>query len=238
MKNHVSRRDRERKELRFRILEAGKALFAQGGEAAVTLRRVAEVIEFSATTIYLHFPSKEALVRELCEVEAALFARSLQQAESLVDAMERLRKMASLYADFGMQHPEHYRVLFMRERPSQVEGSHRSDAQPRRKATVEGAERAGTATPAEKSAQPYEYLQRAIFKAMAAGCFKPEYRDVVLLTQSVWSCLHGVVTLHLVRAQQPAVAWKPVQSILEMSLEALFNGMTVPACQSAPTWRR
>ena len=239
MKNHASRRDRERKELRFRILETARLLFTQGGEAAVSLRRVAELIEFSATTIYLHFPNKEALVQEVCAMEFALFSRALQQAESTTDAMERLRKMALLYVDFGLQHPEHYRVLFMRERASEPE----KPASPRVNTTPPGspaadADRSATAAPAEKELQPYDYLHRAIFKAMAAGSFKAEYRDAILLAQSVWSCLHGVVALHLVRAQHSAVPWKPVRSILEMSVEALFNGITVPACQVPPTWRR
>ena len=197
------------------------------------------MIEFSATTIYLHFPNKEALVQEVCAMECALLAHSLQQAESITEAMARLHKVASLYVDFGLQHPEHYRVLFMRERIIEAEppASSLVDTPPLPPSTA-GAERtAATASPA-KEPQPYDYLHRAIFKAMAAGCFKAEYRDVVLLAQSIWSCLHGVVALHLVRAQHPGVPWKPVQSILEMSLEALFNGLTVPSCQVPPTWRR
>ena len=193
----------------------------------MSLRQVAEMVEFSATTIYLHFPNKEALVQEVCAIEFALLARSLQQAEATPDAMERLRRVAALYVDFGLQHPEHYRVLFMRERthdaPSPVPSS--ADAVP-------------PPVSAAKESQPYDYLHRAAFRAMAAGCFKAEYRDVALLAQSVWSCLHGVVALHLVRAQHAGVSWKPVQSILEMSLEALFNGMTVPSYQVPPTWRR
>ena len=192
------------------------------------------MIEFSATTIYLHFPNKEALVQEVCAMEFALLARSLQQAESLTDAMGRLHKVASLYVDFGLQHPEHYRILFMRERINEAEPPVSSlvDATPPPPST------AGAGNTAAKEPQPYDYLHRAIFKATAAGCFKAEYRDVVLLAQSIWSCLHGVVALHLVRAQHPGVPWKPVQSILEMSLEALFNGLTVPSCQVPPTWRR
>ena len=238
MKNGVSRRERERKELRFRILETARLLFAQGGEAAVSLRRVAEIIEFSATTIYQHFPNKEALVQEVCALEFALFSRALQQAESVPDAMERLRKVASLYVDFGLQHPEHYRVLFMRERASEAERPAPSSAVAMPPASAAGAAATGTAATAGKELPPYDYLHRAVFKAMAVGCFKAEYRDVVLLAQSIWSCLHGVVALHLVRAQHAAVPWKPVQSILEMSVEALCNGLTVPACQVPPTWRR
>jgi AcrR family transcriptional regulator len=229
--NHTKRRERERQELRFKIIEAGRALFTRGGEAAVTLRAVAEMIEFSATAIYLHFPSKEALVHEVCAMEFAGFARLVRQAEALPEPMVRLRKIASLYVNFGLQFPEHYRYLFMRD-AAPIASKFNSRQSPG-KAALPGNDASNT----EKTA-PYESLRRAVFKAMAAGCFKPEYRDVALLTQSLWSCLHGVVALHLVRAQQADVPWMPLQTILEMTLEAFCNGVTTPVHQVAPTWRR
>ena len=238
MKNHEARRNRERKELRFRILEAAHRLFLRGGETAVTLRRVAEMIEFSATTIYQHFPNKESLLREVCATEFALLAQSLQRAETLPEPMDRLRKVASLYVDFGLQHPEHYRVLFMREGGGEKPDPGSMIAGGANAARTAGAEAAGTEASTATEPPLYDYLHRAIFKALAAGCFKPEYRDAALLAQTVWSCLHGVVALHMVKAQQPQVPWKPVQSILEFSLEALGNGLTAPSCQMPPTWRR
>ena len=238
MKNHESRRNRERKELRFRILEAAHGLFLRGGEATVTLRRVAEMIEFSATTIYQHFPNKESLLREVCAAEFARLAQSFQRAETFPEPLDRLRQVASLYVDFGLQHPEHYRVLFMRERTGETPDQGPLAAMASNAARTPSADGAGTEVSAATEPPLYDYLHRAIFKAMAAGCFKPEYRDAALLAQTVWSCLHGVVALHMVRAQQPKVPWKPVQNILEFSLEALCNGLTVPSFQTSPTWRR
>ena len=238
MKNHELRRNRERKELRYRILEAAHSLFLRGGETAVTLRRVAEMIEFSATTIYQHFPNKESLLREVCAAEFARFAQSLQRAETLPEPLDRLRKAASLYVDFGLQHPEHYRVLFMRERTGETPDQRTLTNVAADAASTGGAEGAGTEISDVVEPQLYDYLHRAIFKALAAGCFKPEYRDAALLAQTVWSCLHGVVALHMVRAQQPGVPWKPVQNILDFSLEALCNGLTMPSFQTPPTWRR
>ena len=238
-RNHVSRRARERKQLRLRILDAARTLFARGGEDAVTLRRVAELIEFSATTIYSCFPHKEALVQEICEIEFSIFGQLLQRAGQCPDAMDGLKNVAMAYIDFGLQRPEHYRVLFMREPANRAESRHAETsktAEPTRVASTRYPE--VEPVPTTRGAGPYEYLQQAIFKAMAASCFKPEYRDVNLLAQTVWSCLHGVVALHLVRSQHPGVAWKPVQHLAEMSVEGLFNGLTVSSCQIPPTWRR
>ena len=68
------RREREREETRTRILDAARELFAAEGYEAVTMRRIAERIEYSATAIYFHFKDKEALVKELCDVDFTSFA--------------------------------------------------------------------------------------------------------------------------------------------------------------------
>ena len=243
--NHFSRRDRERKELRLRILDAGRSLFTHGGEDALTLRRVAEMIEYSATAIYAHFPSKEALLLEICETELIILIRALQQAGRLPDSMARLKAVANAYLDFGLQHPANYRVLFMRDQA--VHMDHKASSEPAVKTTAPAQNDAQSLTERDSGAAPtgedkpskiYDHIHQAVFKAMAAGCFKPEYRDVGLLSQALWSCLHGIVALHLVRAQHREVSWKPVQHLAELSLEAFLNGLAQPSHQSPPTWRR
>src|ERR1700751_6037572 len=55
----TERRERERQELRSRILDAARELFAEQGYDAVTMRGIAERIEYSPTAIYFHFKDKE-----------------------------------------------------------------------------------------------------------------------------------------------------------------------------------
>ena len=114
----MTRRARERKELQLQILDAASDLFARGGEEAVTLRAVADKIEYSATAIYSHFPSKGALMRELCDGELATLGRILQRAAQVADPLDRLRKVAIAYADFGLQYPPQYRLLFAHDLPA------------------------------------------------------------------------------------------------------------------------
>ena len=61
----------------------------------MTLRRVAERIEYSATTIYLYFANKETLIQALCSDDFVAYSRVLLQAERVGGPLARLRKIAA-----------------------------------------------------------------------------------------------------------------------------------------------
>ena len=218
MANHAQRRLREKNELRLKILDAARELFGTEGEDAVTLRAVAERIEYSATTIYLHFADKDALLRELCATDFLLHSRAFKQAERVGDPVERLRRMAAAYIDFGLQYPGHYRLMFL---PS----SGGAPAKTASKAPVTSVAEPAGPPEAEPEESPYSFLHAAVFKAMAAGCFRPEYRDVAAIAQLLWSGLHGVTALRLVRAKHPHVPWKAVDASAQMMIDCLLTGL-------------
>ena len=222
MKLNNARRKREKAELRLAILDAARELFLSGGEDAVTLRSVAERIEYSATTIYQHFPSKEVLIQELCLADFEAYSRVLKQAERFPDPLTRLRRIAAAYVDFGILYPAHYRAMFMTP-----PGAKPAVADPQ-SGTSSMTEAAGTNTrsPHPAPPNPYEFLHTVVFKAMAAGCFRPPYRDVALIAQVIWTGLHGVISLHLVRARYSAVTWRPIQAAAHLMVEGLINGLT------------
>ena len=181
MSNHAQRRLREKNELRLKILDAAREMFGAGGAEAVTLRGVAERIEYSATTIYQHFADKDALLRELCAADFQEFARVLKQAERLGDPVERLSRMAAAYVDFGLQFPGHYRLMFL---PSPTGAA---PAETRVAGALEKPAPLAAPTPTgtdELENGPYDFLHSAVFKAMAAGCFRPEHRDVAAIAQN------------------------------------------------------
>ena len=61
------RRNREKESLRQEILDAARRLFLKNGFQNVSMRQIAEKIEYSPTTIYLYFKDKSALFRSICE---------------------------------------------------------------------------------------------------------------------------------------------------------------------------
>ncbi len=85
------RREREKQATRQRILDAARELFVHEGYEAVTMRRVAEKIEYSPTAIYMHFKDKAALIRELCAHDFLRFTETLNKVTRVQDPMERLR---------------------------------------------------------------------------------------------------------------------------------------------------
>src|ERR1700739_1339574 len=107
------RRQRERDEVREKILDGARELFVECGYEGVTMRKVAERIEYSPTTIYLYFADKETLFRELCSADFRKLAASFQNVALIADPVERLRACARAYIQFAMEHPNHYRLMFM-----------------------------------------------------------------------------------------------------------------------------
>ncbi|HEY8369587.1 MAG TPA: helix-turn-helix domain-containing protein, partial [Thermodesulfobacteriota bacterium] len=58
----IERRERERAATRAKILDAARELFVSEGYDAVTMRRIADRIEYTAAALYRHFPDKRALL--------------------------------------------------------------------------------------------------------------------------------------------------------------------------------
>src|SRR6202050_4858865 len=112
------RRAREKKELRGEILDAARDLFLREGYENVSMRKIAEKIEYSPTTIYLYFQDKSDLLDCICEETLGRLVRKQNALDQAVtDPVERLRRGLRSYIEFGLKHPNHYKVAFMMPDP-------------------------------------------------------------------------------------------------------------------------
>jgi len=107
------RRERERQATQQAILQAALELASLEGWQAVTMRRVAERIEYSPSAIYKYFEDKEAILHTLLlqgfgQILAALAHGAAQERT----AQERLLQIASIYWDFVWHHPTLYQLMF------------------------------------------------------------------------------------------------------------------------------
>lgn len=106
------RRERERQELRQSILAAARDIAGQDGWQAVTIRRVAERVEYSPPMIYEHFASKEAMLLELIRAGfAMLLAEMRRAADSAPGAEARVLVLAQAYWAFAWEHAELYQMM-------------------------------------------------------------------------------------------------------------------------------
>ena len=205
----TERREREREEVRERILDAARDLFARDGYEAVTMRKIAEAIEYSPTAIYLHFKDKDALVRELCLVDFDSLAKAFQRIAREPDPLERLKKSGLAYADFALEHPNHYRLMFMTPHPAPAKDD---EAMARRKGNPE--------------ADAYAFLVGTVAEAIEKGLLRPELKDPHLVAQAAWAGVHGVVSLHVAKGADPWLDWKPLKKTVTLVVESFSRGIS------------
>jgi len=87
------RREREKSETRDKILDAARELFGLHGYEGVSMRQVAEKIEYSPTAIYVHFADKKDLFHELCNEDFARLAAEFQKVPMPLDPLERIKQI-------------------------------------------------------------------------------------------------------------------------------------------------
>jgi AcrR family transcriptional regulator len=202
-----TRRERETAETRNKILDAARELFAEHGYQAVTMRSIAQRIGYTATSIYFHFADKEALLREICRLDFLAFAREFARSSAVADPLARLKSIGWAYVQFALEHPNHFRLMFMTPLPPQQPALAKGD-------------------PAEDA---YAYLLQCVREALAAGRFRPDLEDAELLAQLLWAGVHGVASLYVVKGKDPWVAWAGVEPTARLMMDALVAGLTAPA---------
>ncbi|MBU0507588.1 TetR/AcrR family transcriptional regulator [bacterium] len=103
--------------MRSRILEAAKTLFVAEGYPSVSIRRIAEAIEYSPSTIYGYFKDKDDILFALHNVAFQdLFRRQLPNAQ-ITSPVDRLLAFLSTYLEFALDNREYYDLMFIQYAP-------------------------------------------------------------------------------------------------------------------------
>src|SRR5215472_387544 len=111
----AARRQRERSELRAKILDAARDIVLREGFGALTIRKLAEAIEYAPGTLYLYFENRDAIARELSSEGFLKLLEAFAPADRIEDPLARLEAIGRAYVRFGMENPETYRLIFMED---------------------------------------------------------------------------------------------------------------------------
>jgi AcrR family transcriptional regulator len=107
--------------LREEILDAARDILVREGHGGLSMRKVAERIDYSPTAIYLHFKNRDDLVFCVCEQLTAGLVRELQQvADRHPDPLIALRKVLRRYIEFALKHPQQYQATFGIPQPERM----------------------------------------------------------------------------------------------------------------------
>jgi len=96
------------------ILDAAEELLASVGEDGLSIREICVRAGVTPPTIYHHFGDKAALVDRVVDDCFAAFDRAFWDRTPPADPVERLRFGFDQYVEYGVTHPVHYRLMFLR----------------------------------------------------------------------------------------------------------------------------
>ena len=192
------RRRREKQELRQAILDAAGGLILACGYEEFSLRRVAERIGYSATTIYLHFENKDALLAAVIDEGFGRFLLALQAVDT-ADPLERIADLGRAYVRFGQENCVYYQLMFMQ----------RADL-----LKLEPCELP------EDQTGTFAILVDAVKRALDAGALRPG--DPEALSLVLWAAMHGIVALAVTMPHLDDVT---IARTTELMLDALGRSM-------------
>lgn len=195
-------------DVRQKILDAARGLVRETGRDTATMRGIANRIGYTAAALYHHFENKEALLSALVAEDFRALMGAFVRLGEIEDPVVRLVRAAEEYVEFGLRHPEEYRLAFMR-------GPYNRPESPEDQVVQE--------YPAHST---YEFLRVVCEEAIAADRFRPELDDPDEVAQMVWSTLHGLVAIRISRGTDPAIGWKDARRTGLRTCATLIRGMS------------
>lgn len=175
----AERREREKAEVRQSILDAARQVILTEGFDALSVRKIAQAIEYAPSTIYLYFETRDDIARQLVREGFAEFLEYLAPAARVEDGWERLEAIGRRYLEFAFQRPQTYRLIFMTRFSDEV-------------------------FPAEekidpKAAEPGERALRILAETIGELQASGRMREVdpAVGAEVLWSAMHGIASLRL-----------------------------------------
>jgi AcrR family transcriptional regulator len=195
--------------LHTEILDAAERLLIEtGSEEAVSIRRIADSVGVTPPSIYLHFADKDELLFAVCERQFEELDRVMEQAVlGFDDPLDELFQRGKAYVRFGLEHPEQYRILFLRG------GSHAA---------------AATDESRIRRASAFDHMVDAVGRCVTDGVF-PESTDPTTVALELWAVVHGLTSLII---SKPMFSWPDADALTDHLLVATCTGL-----QAVPPFR-
>ncbi|VVB84302.1 WHG domain protein [uncultured archaeon] len=202
------RKELEKKEMRKLILDTAMKLFLEKGFENITLRNIAEKIEYSPATIYLYFKDKDEIIYTLHREGFEELYRWQQKILPVKDPLERLYRHAEMYVSFALENPEYYDLMFIKRAPiNRIKEMKLKDGMRW-----------------DIGMRSFDFLKENIKECMKAGAFRNT--DVCVAAFSLWAYVHGIVSL-IIRERCDVFGEEQIRCLVKGSLDFMQQNMIV-----------
>jgi AcrR family transcriptional regulator len=196
----AERKSRQKESTRQEILDAARDLFVREGYDNVSMRKIAEKVEYAPGTIYLYFTDKAEILDTLCQVTFDKLRSRLEAIrDDEGDLVGALRRGLRTYIQFGLDNPNYYILTFVLAKTQQ-------DFEPRH------------APPS--AAACFDCLRGIVRRCMEAGYINGG--GVEETAQALWASIHGLTSLLVVHCRFPFVE---TTRLIERQLDILIQGV-------------
>jgi AcrR family transcriptional regulator len=197
----VERKLREKEFKREMILAAAMELFLNEGFENVSIRKIAEKIEYSPAAIYLHFKDKDELLHDL-HIKGFEKLHSEQiSMMNIENPLERLKQHGKVYMNFALKNPEYYDLMFIK-RGSGKKLSELKEWDP--------------------GYRSYEMLRENVKECVDKGFFYCS--DLDSATFALWSFVHGMASL-IIRNRCVMIPGDKMEAVVEGSLKFMMENI-------------
>jgi AcrR family transcriptional regulator len=181
---------------------AALEVFANEGYQQLSMRKLAEKVEYSPTTIYLYFKDKAEIFECVCEETfaqlSAIFSQIINQSS---DPFETLRQSCRAYVDFGLQHPDQYTVAFLLDSGQRLSPYEVMEKFP-------------------KAMEVFFQLRGGVADCMTTDNMVGEDPDLV--SQVVWAGLHGITSLLIIK---PSFPWCGKDNLIDTMIQTIIGSL-------------
>jgi AcrR family transcriptional regulator len=163
---------RQKEETRANILKAAREIVKEEGWQGLSMRKIADKIEYTAPIIYEYFSNKEAILQELTCKGFGILTKDLEAAKAeSKDAAEQLEAMWLAYWNFALKNKEMYQLMY-------------------------GVEMTCCAQRNTVTDEPYTLISNVIAELMEEANPKPEVIKQKYFT--FFSVIHGLISINIV----------------------------------------
>lgn len=170
----TERKEREKSEMRRAVLEAAMQLFIEDGYEKVSIRKIADKIEYSPASIYTYFEDKGDIFYELHNEGFGKLLVMQQRVQDISDPKERLSAHGRAYLEFAFNNPEYYDIMFIMRSPT---------------------EKICKFENWEQGQRSYDILLKNVEECKETGLFDGQDKNAVAFL--LWSTVHGIASLHI-----------------------------------------
>lgn len=168
----TERKQRQQREIKEEIIRCSRRIVEEEGWGNLSVRKIAEAIEYSVPVVYRHFENKEAIIAHFVQEGFSKLNNEVNRAITpQSDPASQIKELANAYWLFAAQNAKFYQVMFGLGVPTCDSVRH--------------------SRPIQELSDTMRQLIRAVIKKSGKDV------DEHLKLQTLWSILHGIVAVDL-----------------------------------------